>query len=115
MTTNTRKLGFPASETLEKMLGALTFGKLIRAIREGEGLSQSEFADKLGLSKSHLCDIEKGRKVVSLVRAGEFAKLLGYPVLQFVRLAIQDELRLSNMDFEVTLQPVKVGSSGRAA
>ena len=28
-------------------------------------ISQSEFARTLGVSRSHLCDVEKGRKVVS--------------------------------------------------
>jgi len=31
-----------------------------------EEMSQAVFAKRLGISSSHLCDIEKGRKVVSL-------------------------------------------------
>ena len=33
----------------------------------------------LGVSRSHLCDVEKGRKVVSPERAAAWAKLLGFP------------------------------------
>ena len=45
------------------MGGRITIGVLIEAIRRGEEASQSEFAAQLGVSKSHLCDIEKGRRL----------------------------------------------------
>lgn len=69
--------------------GPLTLGGLLAAIREGEELSQAELAERLGISRSHLCDIEKGRKTVSPARAAQFARDLGYSEAQFVRLALQ--------------------------
>lgn len=79
-----------ALEFLEKYLGhTLTLHRLIEAIRLGEEMSQPEFAKILGISKSHLNDIEKGRKMVSPGRAARFAKLLGYSEKQFIRLALQ--------------------------
>ena len=82
-----------AMKHLEKISGqSLSFGSFIEAIREGEGESQVEFAKRLKISRSHLCDIEKGRKSVSAARAVEFAKTLGYSEVQFVRLVLQDEL-----------------------
>jgi len=75
---------------LEQVAGRpLTIGGLVESIRLGEEMSQVAFAKKLGISSSHLCDIEKGRKVVSPERAVRFAKLLGRPEHQFVRLALQ--------------------------
>jgi antitoxin HigA-1 len=80
-----------AARFLEEVAGRpLTFGNLLEAIRSGEGMTQVEFAKLLGLSRSHLCDIEKGRKTVSLARAAKLAKTLGYSETQFVRLALQD-------------------------
>jgi transcriptional regulator with XRE-family HTH domain len=104
MTTRTTKLGVDAEEYLEKLSGPLTLGRVIRATREGEEMSQQDFAAKLGLSKSHLCDIEKGRKVVSPERAAHFAQALGYPVRLYVQLALQDQLRRGRLAFEVQLQ-----------
>ncbi len=46
--------------------GALSLKELLYAIRSGEEISQVKFAEKLKISKSHLCDIEKGRKNVSI-------------------------------------------------
>jgi len=90
---------------MEKVTGGpLTLGRLLKAIRQGDEYSQVEFAKILGISKSHLCDIEKGRKVVSLERAIKFSKILKYSEKQFIRLCLQeliDELGL-NYQIKVT-------------
>jgi plasmid maintenance system antidote protein VapI len=75
---------------LEQLTGRpLTLGGLLQSIRVGEEMSQTAFAKKLRISPSHLCDIEKGRKVVSPERAVRFAAILGRSKQQFVRLALQ--------------------------
>lgn len=79
-----------AREFLESKVGVLTFGELLESIRMGDELTLVQFAKKLEVSKSHLCDIEKGRKNVSPERAAAFAKKLGYSKEQFVRLSLQD-------------------------
>ncbi|MBN1570598.1 MAG: helix-turn-helix domain-containing protein [Acidobacteria bacterium] len=76
---------------LEQVAGRpLTLGGLIESIRLGEEMSQTAFARKLDVSPSHLCDIERGRKVVSPERAARFAKILGRSPEQFVRLSLQE-------------------------
>lgn len=91
-----------AMQFLEGIAGAeLTLGGLISSIRIGEGQSQAVFAEKLGVSKSHLCDIEKGRKTLSPARAAKFARLLGYSETQFVRLALQDQCKEAGLRFTV--------------
>ncbi len=76
---------------LEEVAGRpLTLGGLLESIRLGEEMSQATFAKKLRVSASHLCDIEKGRKVVSPERAARFAKILGRSLEQFVRLSLQE-------------------------
>jgi transcriptional regulator with XRE-family HTH domain len=68
----------------------MSLGKFLEAVRVGEDMVQPAFAKKLGISKSHLNDIEKGRKAVSPDRAARFAKILGYSQARFVKLALQD-------------------------
>jgi transcriptional regulator with XRE-family HTH domain len=76
---------------LESVAGRpLTLGGLLESIRLSEDMSQTEFSKKLRISASHLCDIEKGRKVISPERAARFAKILGRSQPQFVRLALQE-------------------------
>jgi transcriptional regulator with XRE-family HTH domain len=76
---------------LEKLTGGpVTLGRFLEAVRLGEELTQPAFAKKLGVSRSHLNDIEKGRKGVSPERAARFAKVLGYSRARLVQLALQD-------------------------
>jgi len=100
MTTKSR-----AKKFLENLNdGPLTIGDLLCSIREGEELSMAAFAEKLGISRSHLNDIEKGRKPVSLQKAAEYAQVLGYSEQQFIRLAIQDLLARNDLEeYEVDL------------
>ena len=55
-------------DKLEKQFGSLTFGGLLRAWREGEQLSQTAFAKKVGISVQNLNDLEKGRSIPSPTR-----------------------------------------------
>ena len=84
--------------------GPLSLGKFLQSIRLGEEMSQVEFAGQLGISKSHLCDIEKGRKLVSPERAAMFAKILKYSSEQFVRLALQDQVEKAGLKFKVKIE-----------
>lgn len=87
---------------LEKISGEkLTFGNLVLSIRLGEEISQVEFSKVLGVSKQYLCDVEHGRRNVSIITAAEWAKKLGYSTDQFVRLTIQDELDKSKLKLVV--------------
>lgn len=100
MTTN----NLDARSVLESMVGPLTFGNMLSCIRKCDELSQVEFAKKLGLSKSHLCDIEQDRKSVSPERAARFAKILGYSERQFVRLALQSLIDRSGLRLTVNVE-----------
>ena len=83
--------------------GPLTLGEAIQAVRLGEEQSLATFAKRLGISRANLCDIERGRKMVSPERAARFAKVLGYGQRQFVRLALQDQLKRAGLRFKVEL------------
>lgn len=75
---------------LEALAGEkFTMGSYIAAIREGEEMTQVQFAKLLGITKQNLCDIEHNRRLISPKLAARFAKKLGYGVNQFVRLALQ--------------------------
>ena len=91
---------------LESVSGSpLTLGDLLLSIRLGEEASQADFARQLGISRSHLCDIEKGRKTVSLRRAAQFARTLGYSESQFARLALQALVEEGGLQLTVQVTP----------
>lgn len=83
----------------------LTLGKLIWSIRKADDMRQVTFAEKLKITKQHLCDIEHDRKAISPKLAAQYAEILGYSREQFIRLALQDMLNRDglNVQIEVTL------------
>ena len=91
---------------LEKLVGPLRLGKLLQSIRLAEELGLADFADKLNISKSHLCDIEKGRKSVSPERAVAFADILHYSQEQFVRLSLQELVDRGGLEMVVRVEAV---------
>ena len=93
-----------AMKLLEKLAGGpLTLGRALESIRKAKELSQDECARKLGVSKSHLCDVEKGRKTVSPERAAKWARVLGYPESVLIRLALQAELDAAGLKYRVAI------------
>jgi transcriptional regulator with XRE-family HTH domain len=93
----------------------LALGSLIQTIREIDAYTQAELARRLGISKSHLCDIEKRRKAVSPERASKFAVDLGYSEEQFVRLALQQMVETAGLRFDVRLSSRSTSRRSRGA
>src|SRR5690349_13850414 len=91
-------------KNMEKTTGnKLTLGKLIWAIRKSDEVSQVDFAEKLKITKQHLCDIEHGRKSISPRLAYNYAKVLGYSREQFVRLALQELIDRDGLKMDVEI------------
>ncbi|WP_157684777.1 helix-turn-helix transcriptional regulator [Bdellovibrio bacteriovorus] len=97
---------FVGIETLASEFGPMTLGLLIRSLREAQEISQQQLAQKLKISRAHLCDIEKGRRLVSPERAGKFAKIIKAPESTMIQLALQDLLRAAKLPYQVELKKV---------
>jgi transcriptional regulator with XRE-family HTH domain len=69
-----------------------SLGSWLRAHREGRAMTLTEMADKLEVSCSYVCDVERGRKGVSLGRAAQWSRRLGTDETVLVRLAMQQLL-----------------------
>ncbi|MGD0771152.1 MAG: helix-turn-helix transcriptional regulator [Tepidisphaeraceae bacterium] len=81
----------------------LTFGAAVEGLRVGDGISQAAFARKLGVSRQYLCDVEKGRRLVSPEQAARFAKAFGHPPNILVRLSLQDAVSASGLKLRVSV------------
>lgn len=53
------------------------FGRAIRVRREALGISQEELADRAGLHRTYIGDVERGERNISLVNILKLAKALG--------------------------------------
>lgn len=91
-------------ESLEAKFGPMTVGLFLKAFREGDDISQVDFAKKLKISRANLCDLEKERKLVSPERAAKFARVLKVPESALVQLALQDLLRAAHLDYRVEIK-----------
>lgn len=99
---NTKKSD--AKKFLESLRGSpLSFGKMIESLRMADEISQTTLAKKMHISRAHLCDIEKGRRTVTVERAAQFAKVMGYSINQFVATALEDQLRKAGLKAKVHL------------
>lgn len=97
-----RRGAMPYLESL--MDGPLTLGSALASLRESEQQSLAGFSKVLGISRAHLCDIEQGRRAVSPERAARFAGALKQSAPQFVRLALQDQIRSAGLKLTVDVK-----------
>ncbi|WP_413581346.1 helix-turn-helix domain-containing protein [Bdellovibrio sp. HCB288] len=94
-----------ARRLLEKLnRGPITFGQMISGLRKCDELSQVELAKILKVSKAHLCDIEKGRRPVSIERAMDFANRMGYSPISFATRAMEDQARSAGLNVRIQLE-----------
>jgi len=89
---------------LEKEYGRLTLGRFLTCWRKSEGLSQKEFSRILGISPANLCDIEKGRKGISLYKATEIARTIGYSPTVLVQLALQELITSCGLNYTIEVK-----------
>jgi len=95
-----------AKLAIRKIIGPISFGEMISALRQAMEITQVEMAEVLGISKQDLCNIEKGRKIVSVERAVSFADALCMPQKTFAKYALQDQLNKAGIDGEVQIEKV---------
>ncbi len=101
---STKKIKPYGVKEMEKEFGVLTVARMLIAHRLGEEMNQKDFAKLLGITSASLCDMEKGRKIPSPIRAAKIAKKLGMHELSWIQMAIQDQLRKDKIYCKVTLE-----------
>lgn len=89
---------------LEKEVGQLTFGMFLRVSRNTMGLTQQDMANVLGIAKGTLCDIEKGRQLVSIDLAKKIAKKAGLSEIIAIEACFVDQLKKSKSKLHVTVK-----------
>lgn len=106
MKKNTKLRGKELRPILEKELGPLTFAMFMRANRTLFDLTQNKMARKLGISKTKLIHIEKGRRLVTPKEALKFTRKLKIPSKLAIKLSLQDQVSKLNMGIKVELVAV---------
>ncbi len=103
MTTKSKKS--EAMKFLDDAIGhKQSFGSMIKALRLSDGVSIQEYAERLGISRQQLSDIEHGTRVISEEKAAGFAAKLGHSGKSFIRQVIEDRLTRQGLKFKVELE-----------
>lgn len=69
-------------------------GESVKAIRQARGITQDELAKRIGVTRSQISNIEKGRRGTSLERLNEIAEALKCNVSDFYH--TKEELEVDN-------------------
>ncbi len=99
MSTN-RKI----TNKLKRQIGPITFGMFLRTARLSKDLSQAEMGRFLGISRASVCDIEKGRQMVSPALAARIAKKVGLSLQVAVAACLQDQINKAKLGLIVNLK-----------
>lgn len=54
----------------------LDFGRAVRTLREARKWSQEEFADRIGIHRTYIGDVERGERNIGLINCGRIASAL---------------------------------------
>lgn len=93
-----------ALEATKDIWNKMTFGRLIRALRTSDEISQIELAKKIGVSKQFLNDVEHNRKDVGIGFAKKTASALGYSIEPFLELLIRQQLKRQRLNYTVEIK-----------
>lgn len=88
-------------------MAASGIGALLKRARQREGLTLREMGKRLGFSAAHLCELEKGNKLVSPERAVRMARELGLDPQVCVEAALQDLLDQQGVGYRVFVAPAR--------
>ena len=64
---------------------AVRFGRAVRKLRQAQKMSQEELAERCGLHRTYISDIELGKRNVSLENIGRLAAALNRPLPDFFK------------------------------
>ena len=68
-------------KTGERMI---SFGKRVREVRKGKGISQERLAEMAGIDRSYMGNIERGEKYITLKKAYEICDALNIAIKYLV-------------------------------
>lgn len=94
---NTKRL----TPLLKKELGSLSFAMFLRVARSSLDLTQTQMAKKLGMARGTLCDIEKGRQLVSPSLARKIAKKAKLSEAIAIKSCFQDQLKKAKINMKI--------------
>lgn len=89
-----------AKSFLTKEIGPLTVGMMLRIHRNELELSQTELAQKLGVTVGFISNVENGRKKLSLEKTLSIARKIKANHKHFALIWFEEESRANGLSFK---------------
>jgi len=93
-----------AERFFKSEMGPMTFGTFLVGVRHSMNISQAELARRLKVSRSMICDIEKGRVLVSPALAMKIARIGKFPQDMAIKYCLEDQLRKAKIKMKVNVE-----------
>jgi transcriptional regulator with XRE-family HTH domain len=93
-----------ALDATKDVWAKMTFGSLVRSLRMSDEITQVALAEKIGVSKQFLSDVEHDRKDIGIHFAKKVSEALGYSIEPLLELLIRDQLRRYHLNYDVELK-----------
>lgn len=87
------------SKMIEKLIGPVTIGSLLKTYRRNNELSLDELSKKLRITKTDLQKIESGKLHPPLKQVLSFTKKLDEPPNIYAKVWCEDEVRRAGLNF----------------
>lgn len=76
----------------------MNLGEVLRLLRVVENLKQEELGTIVGCSRSHICELEKGKKTPSLELLKKYSNYFGVPISEIIKRAEELDDRQKNKE-----------------
>ncbi|MBX9837513.1 helix-turn-helix domain-containing protein [Silvanigrella paludirubra] len=107
MTTKVKHMTNKGGDSIREFIDGVTFGEYVRTLREADGMTQQELADKIGSKKQFISAVETGREKVGLDYANRIAIAMGYSLAPFAKILINEQLKEYDPTLEIDIRSKK--------
>lgn len=95
-----------SEQVIEKIIGAVTVGSLLRKYRQNNEISLDKMASKLKMTKPMLQKIENGKHRLTLKEVLSITKKLDEPKNIYARVWCEEEVKANGIDFNDLLKVI---------
>ena len=93
-----------AKKVIEKIIGTVTVGSLLRGHRVNNEMTLDQMAKKLKMSKAMLQRVESGKHRLTLKEVVSITKKLDEPKNIYAKVWCEEEVRVNGLEFDDLLK-----------
>ena len=96
---------------IEAVWDQSTLGSMIQALRLCDEISQTDLAQRIGVSRQFMSNVEKNKAAIGIAFIKKVSAALGYPIEPFLELYFRDQLLKEGINSSVSVVASQPSSS----